>query len=564
MKRIFISHASADSDMAKRLCHDLRNTGHEVAVDLYALKLGDDLVAFMNESLSQAHVIIILYSRATEQARWQLQELSAAIWQETAQEGARVIVLKLDRAKLPPLLGPKIYGSLEDENYASTFSRLCTDLLSFPTDTALLNQALSEGSPNPFRRVRAEYFDEDMPKLLADAFAPPGSAKFGALEEMKPCFLEGSRGTGKTMLLLSLRARILASRTNASKTPGQLFGFYLRLERGGICNAGIRVDSSSELAHLDRETLNKLAETFAQEFYLSLVESLVSELSFCVSSKFIDMSRAEEAEFVGGIFRIMYGFGKEAPSSFERLLDHCADTHRQLSEYVRRQFIYQESTSPPIAALDMTTIRRIVILAKKSFLQLSSSQFTLLLDEYENLLTYQQAVVNTVVKMAPPSFSVKIARKVGTHQSSETTIGQDLQEIHDYNQIPLVYSVEEPFEFGKYIELLDSIVRNLFVSQGFSSSGLGNMLPIDESPEVDAPMLHSEILALHRLREEEFSHLSAAEQSEKITYYKEAAVYRLVYGRRGVRAEKRFSGIKSIAFISSGVIRWFQEILGMA
>lgn len=564
MLRIFISYASPDASIAQRLYDDLKNTGHEVVVDLHSARMGDDLIEFMNSSIADADVILVLYSKATRSAKWQREELHAAVWQETDQEGARVIVLKIDDEPLPPLLAKRLCGSLKGNNYHATFAKLCSELLSGNTATSLLSKALAVGSPNPFWRVRAEYFDEEWPRLLAEAFSPPGAAKIGTLEEMKPCFLEGSRGTGKTMLLLSLRARILASRRNTSKSIKELFGFYVRLDRGAFCNAGIKDVREEDFGLLDRRTLNQLAETFAQELYLLVIESLLSELAFCFRNDVLRVSAAEQGELARGIFSKLYGTIQDYPRTIDELSDHCAEMHRKLSEFVRRRFIYEEPVAAPIATLDIEVLRRIIAVVRRTIPQLSESQFTLLLDEYENLFPYQQVVVNSIVKLGPPAFSIKIARKVGTNQTSQTTIGQDLQEIHDYNQIVLVYSVESDSECRRYIDLLESIVSNLFRSQGLKPIPLEKMLPIDDSLEVDHEKLQSEILALLKMTPQEFTALSPQEQASKLTYYREAAVYRIVYGKRGVRGEKRFCGVKQLAFLSSGVIRWFQEILGMA
>jgi hypothetical protein len=196
--------------------------------------------------------------------------------------------------------------------------------------------------------------------------------------------------------------------------------------------------------------------------------------------------------------------------------------------------------------------------------ELSAAQFTILLDEYENLFPFQQVVVNTLVKSGPPSFSVKIARKVGTQRRSQTSLGQDLQDIHDYNQIPLVYPVEDAAEFRKYLSLLDSIVRNLLTSQGVHGQGLEDLLPIDNQLEVEPERLEEEVLALLKTDREALDGMTTTLRNERMSYYREAAIFRIVYGKRGARGEKRYSGVEQLALISSGVIRWFQEILGMA
>lgn len=563
MKHVFISHAGKDSAIAERLHGDLRNVGHDVRIDLHELTLGDDTIDFMNNEIAQAHTVIVIFSQNTPEAKWQKLEINAAVWNETEQEGGKVIVLKVDSCKLPPLLGPKLFGSLEFDKYQETLQKLSDAIVPKLSDTSLVCEALKEGSANPFWRVRAEYFEE-MPALLASAFSPPDAAKVTILEEMKPCFLEGSRGTGKTMLLLSLRARILASRPSPSKSLEQLFGFYLRLDRGAFCNAGVRAANDGLLSSMDPLLLVQLTDTFAQEFYLAVHESLLSEITFCVRDNKLLLDTSAESQLVKEVAAALYGSTSPPLSHLDELLIHFADLHRRLSEFIRRKFIYQEQVSVPFACFDLVLFKRVLGLIKKAIPSLSRSHITVLLDEYENLFPYQKLVVNSLIKLGPPQFSVKVARKVGTDETSATTVGQELQETHDYNRIPLIYSVEDSADFSRYLSLLESMVTKLLAPRNQTNSALAALLPADDSDEVSSSALEAEVLALLKMSPSEFASLNESEQAAKYTYYREAGIYRLLYGKPGRRTLKRFSGHRDLAFISSGVIRYFQEILGLA
>jgi len=96
MKHVFISHAGRDTAEAQRLSDELRNVGHDVQIDLRELKLGDDTIQFMSDAIADAHTVVILFSKNTPKAKWQKLEINAAVWNETAQDGGKVIVLKLD------------------------------------------------------------------------------------------------------------------------------------------------------------------------------------------------------------------------------------------------------------------------------------------------------------------------------------------------------------------------------------------------------------------------------------------------------------------------------------
>jgi TIR domain len=457
MDHIFISHAAPDSAWAKRLYDDLKNVGHDVRIDLEELHFGTNSIAFMNEALGGAHTVLVLHSAHTPTAKWQSREIDAATWTEIDQGKIRLIVLRLDNTPVPPLLGPKVYGTVDESTYRDVLDRLCSELV--PTETAnhIASAAFQEGSENPFWRLRAEYFNE-IPKQLADAFSPPAAEKIGTLEEMRPCFLEGSRGTGKTMLLMSLRARNLALRTDTKKKTKDLFGFYVRLTRGAFCNAGLLATPDGRLKDIDNSTLAQITDTFSQEFFITLLESLLSEISYCAKKGHIDCEGPIEAALTSELYRLINGNTTGAPNSILGLLEYCAQIHRKIAEFTKRRFIYREDVLVPIATLDLDAFKQAIRICKQIVTTLSKAQFVLLLDEYENLLEHQKLVVNDLVKLGPPELSVKIAKKVGTTESSETLSGQELQEIHDYNRILLIYSTDDDREFATYRHLLGNIL----------------------------------------------------------------------------------------------------------
>jgi hypothetical protein len=474
MKHIFISHAGADAGIAKRLEGDLRNAGHETKIDTRELKLGDDAIKFMNDGIADAHTVIIFYSQYTPQANWQKLEINSAVWNEIAQSGGVCVVVRLDDTPIPPVLGPKVYGTVhvdDDHSYRKLLEDLCNAILPGKTASSLVSEAFRCESNNPFRRVRAEYF-EDRPDLLAKTFAPPDALKTGALEEMKPCFLEGSRGTGKSMLLLSLRARNFVARHKASGNGYRIFGFYLKLSRGAICNAGVLPSAGGDPKTIVEQNSAQITDISSQEIIICILESLFSELDFCIRQKLFACDSLNEKALAEAAFASFFGTAQNPPRNLEELLDRLADLHRNIAEFIRRKFIYSETASVPTTAFDLDTLKRVIKLVRRIIPIFANATFMTLLDEYENLFPYQQRIVNSYVKLAPPDASVKIAKKIGTADTSGTMTGQDLQEIHDYTRVPLVYDVEDREQQNAYNLLLTHIVTNILKNEGMASPGL--------------------------------------------------------------------------------------------
>jgi hypothetical protein len=241
-----------------------------------------------------------------------------------------------------------------------------------------------------------------------------------------------------------------------------------------------------------------------------------------------------------------------------------AEVHRKIADFIRRKFIYGENVSVPIATFDLDALKRILKLIKRMIPSFSGTTFMVLLDEYENLFPYQQRIVNSYVKLAPPDASVKIAKKIGTADTSGTMTGQELQEIHDYTRVSLIYDVEDREQQSAYNELLTHIVANILNNEGIPFIDMQKLLPADSAEEVGKEEMTTAVAKLCKLSVTQFQDLPPEKQKEKMTYYGEAAIYRVLYGARGRHKAKHFSGFNQLAFLSSGVIRYFQEFIGVA
>ena len=561
IRRIFVSHAGPDAAVATALVKHLRNAGHEATVDTLDLGLGDSAIAFMNEEIRAAAAIIILLSEHTRSARWQNLEVEAAVWNEVAADGGRCIVVRLDDTPVPPILGPKVYGRLEPDDRDSVkklVEEVCAALFSDQTASSLVSEAFRPDSGNPFRHLRAEYF-EKQPKLHAKTFAPPDTVKIGALEEMTPCILEGSRGTGKSMLLLSLRARNFLQRRPSEKTAPRRFGFYLKLTRGALCNIGARFDAE----RLDSAAEAILTDVAAQELMLQMTESLFSELEYCVTHDLIDYGRNIEPRICEAADELLFDSTDGRIVSFAELQAKLSSAHKRLAEFIRRKFVYQEAASVPMATFDLEQFKRVVLLVRRAVPTLESSMFVVLLDEYENLFSYQQRIVNGLIKLGPPHLSIKIAKKLASGDTPATTTGQELQEIHDYTRVPLVYNLQDADQKKAYRELLRHIVRNMVTLDDDRPFDMDELLPGFGDPEVDPSLCLAEVAKLSKLAPERFESLPDEKRREKKTYWGQAALYRVLLAKSGRQQEKRFAGFKELALLGSGVIRYFQEFLSV-
>lgn len=552
LTRVFISHAGSDWRMARRLADDLRALGNHITVDLDDLSIGDDVVQFMNEGITDADFILILYSRYTSDAINQTAELNAAIWNEINQAGAVCLVVRLDDEPLPPLLGPKLFGQIEvgnEDSYARELEKIVKKVDGAEHPTSTVNKAFAADGGNPFRRTRAEYFEDDR-DLLARTFAPPDQSRLSKLEDVAPCILEGPRGTGKSMLLMSLRARNYLP-VHSDRDGPRIFGCYLKLTRGALTNV-------SDLIEHKVAAEAMLKETSSQELFICILEAMLSEVRYCTDNAILNCTDNDQQALCRDLTSL-FGICFSSPR-LDDVLAALGSLRRQIANYLRRRFIYDQAIDVPSVAFDADLIGETVAAIKRRIQRLEDHGFVILLDEYENLYPFQQEFVNGLAKEAAPRFSLKIARKRSGNYPSSTPSGQEWQETHDYSTIDLVYNLADPHQRSAYLSLLGRFVQNVVGEELGETVTLQGLLPEFDTPEVAEARQLESIAALCKVSRAEFDKWPVQRRKEKTTYYRRTAIYRCLRGGQ----QKRFAGSGELALVSSGVIRYFQEILAVS
>ena len=128
-------------------------------------------------------------------------------------------------------------------------------------------------------------------ELLARIFAEPENARYERVIELKPTIIQGGRGSGKSMILKSMEAIVVAyrHRTKPFKDLNiEYFGVYCRLTQGSFATI-----ENSILKYLQEEVVLRL---FTNEIILRLTQSLLEEIENCIDSGILNNdSKAQEA-----------------------------------------------------------------------------------------------------------------------------------------------------------------------------------------------------------------------------------------------------------------------------
>ena len=351
------------------------------------------------------------------------------------------------------------------------------------------------------------------------------------------------------MLLMSLRARNRLSKQR-DVTLTAVFGAYLKLTRGALSNV-------VDVGQCGNDIKALLRETSSQELFACIFESIVSEVHFCLQNSLLTCSGNDQKALSLDLSRLI---AIDECESVEEVLHALTRLRQSIAGYLRRRIVYGEQVNVPTVAFDTDILGKAIDLLRKNVREIRDHRFLILLDEYENLFEFQQEIVNGIAKVAAPNFSIKIARKRSVAYPSATPLGQELQETHDYTRINLVYDVSDAHQRKAYLALLRRFVINLVREELGRNISLNELLPKFSTREVSEENWLGAVCDLTKVDRNKFETWPENRRKEKITYYGTAATYRCLRGRQ----KKRFSGQDELALVSSGVIRYFQEILAIA
>ena len=101
---VFISYNHRDKDVATPLAAQLRLVGVNVWLDDWEIKPGDSVFGKVNEALELADIVVLLWSENAAGSRWVDSEMVAAIDRRHFDGTVRIIPVRLDDTKPPPLL----------------------------------------------------------------------------------------------------------------------------------------------------------------------------------------------------------------------------------------------------------------------------------------------------------------------------------------------------------------------------------------------------------------------------------------------------------------------------
>jgi serine/threonine protein kinase len=110
--KAFISHASADKQIARRLALELARIGVDVWLDEWEIKVGESISRKIDDALDECRYLILLLSPTAVKSKWVEKEWRAAFWREMDYGNVVILPTVVTACDIPPLLRDKKYADL--------------------------------------------------------------------------------------------------------------------------------------------------------------------------------------------------------------------------------------------------------------------------------------------------------------------------------------------------------------------------------------------------------------------------------------------------------------------
>lgn len=426
---------------------------------------------------------------------------------------------------------------------------------------------------DPFGIYRAEWLKDALFKL----FTKP--TYYPELETPRPCILVGGRGTGKTTVLrcLSYEGRFeLEKHDTATISQWPYYGFYYRVNTNRV--TAFRGDELT-----DRQWERVFAHYLNLVFCGQVVEFLNWHAKHALAGAALPTSVCQD---------VADSLYLDLADDQDQLLKNIHRGRRRFEAFLNNL----DPTALPPLSLQGQAIDDLcqAVLELPQFL---GKSLFFIVDEFENLLDYQQVVLNTLIKHCGPHYTFKIGvRDLGWRKRSTLNENEQLISPADYERIDIERRLdgEQFVTFAAEVCNLRAHVAKDFPTGLDIARILPTLTPEEEADllgvhehaariikhvEIDCPAWLEEAKSMQPLelalvdfwaRSQNVSiaavfnerELQPKAWEERLGNYKFPLLFTLRRRRPGIR--KYYAGWRTFTMMAGGNIRYLLELVGQA
>ena len=114
-RRVFLSYAQEDRDIATYVSDALRNAGMRVGFDAWELAPGDSITESIEKSVASSDLLLVLLSPRSVDSSWIQCELNAGLGKELKDRAVCVIPALIEDCRVPASLADRAYLDLRHD-----------------------------------------------------------------------------------------------------------------------------------------------------------------------------------------------------------------------------------------------------------------------------------------------------------------------------------------------------------------------------------------------------------------------------------------------------------------
>jgi hypothetical protein len=135
--KIFLSHSSADKEIARRLALDLQAANAEVWLDQWQIGVGDAFAQRIQQGLDETDFVLVLLTRSSVASEWVNREWREKIDQEAHTHRVAVVPVRAEVCEIPDFLAQRSHADISGGSYLLGFRHLLQLLRHHGSETTL-------------------------------------------------------------------------------------------------------------------------------------------------------------------------------------------------------------------------------------------------------------------------------------------------------------------------------------------------------------------------------------------------------------------------------------------